>query len=230
MYHLPENHFQYIRNNSPLPTLYVDLDGVICDFFRYFCHVFRMKLNARGFYAEDFTAYGYAEDKRIRTFMNKTLSGLPVDYWANMPFTQLGKHMWNSLNCYKPYVFYNVFENDPSMEIGRFKQVRRQLRFRHYKKSMSKEISPLYSDLNRILINKDKSSYARNPNGVRNVLIDDNVLACDAWEEAGGKAFLFIDNLMVIERLINEVKNYMETSTNLDFLLEWHQGIRKYIH
>lgn len=230
MYHIPNNHFKYRTDNIGIPTLYIDLDGVILDFFRYFCHVFRMKINERGFMHEHVTAYGYATDKKLRAFLNKTIANQTTDYWFNMPYTQLGHLLWDSLKYHRPYIFYNNLENDPGMEIGRLKQIRRRLKFRYYQKYMSKELSPMYSDLNRLIINQDKAKYARNALGVSNILIDDSVLACDAWEEAGGKAFLYIDSLMVVERIISQVKIDMDKTCNLDFLLQWDQRLQKYVH
>lgn len=228
MFHIPEKHYNY-HDNSPLPNVYIDMDDVIVDFSKYFCHRHWKEIDGK-FLPEEFTAYGYRTNRKLRNFMHNRMSNLGVDYWARMPYSSWGKYLWLSLHSFRPYVFYNTIPNDIGMEIGRFKLAKRHLGFRYLSRNMSLKKDPLYSDLHRILVNKDKTKYAKKENGVKNILIDDSIFSCDAWEEAGGVALLYVDNNMVAERIVNEVKKYSESLVNLDFLLEWNQRLQKYVH
>lgn len=229
MFHIPKLNFYY-RDTSPLPNVYIDMDDVIVDFSRYFCHRFLTEVYNHRFVPEDFTAYGYMKDLRLRTFMHSRLRNLGVDYWSRMPYTQFGKYLWLSLKGHRPFVFYNTFEQDIGMDIGKFKLAKRHLNFRYLNRYMSYRAEPMYSDFYRLLINKDKTKYARKENGVKNILIDDSVHSCDAWEEAGGIAYLYSDNIMIVDRIINEVHNKVNSEVNLGFLLEWDQKRQRHIH
>ena len=205
------------------------MDDVIVDFSKYFCHKHWREIDGR-FLLEEFTPYGYRTNRKVRTFMNSRMANQSVDYWARIPYTAWGKYLWLSLNCFKPFVFYNTLPNDAGMEVGKFKLAKRQLGFKYLTRNMSYRKRPVHSDLYRLLINKDKTEYARKKNGVRNILIDDSIFTCDAWEAAGGIALLYVDNNMVAERIVNEVKKYSESLVNLDFLLEWNQRLQRYVY
>ena len=76
MFHIPEKQYYY-RDNSPSPNLYIDMDDVIVDFSKYFCHRFWKEIDGR-FLPEEFTAYGYMTDRKVRTFMHNHMKNLGV--------------------------------------------------------------------------------------------------------------------------------------------------------
>ena len=229
MLYIPEKHFNY-EHCLDVPKLYIDLDDTLSDFSRYFCHKFLKDLISKKHSVDEINSYNYYKNLTIRKYMNKRMSNQRIDFWSRIPPTTNGTYLWNNLKMFKPYVLIGVLPNDIGMELGKIKWIRRRFRWKNNIKNNSKLKNEIYSELHRISINADKTKIAVSSKGIRNILIDDSLHACEAWEEAGGIAYLYDDNVFVVERIINSVVGDMNNQTNLDFLLQWNQKLQRYVH
>lgn len=209
-----DSQFKY-RHLSPVPDLYIDVDGTISDFYRYFSHKFLPEMKKKKITVDEIGVTSYRNSTRIRKYIHTRIANKPIDFWAKIPTTIHGRTIINETRRFNPRFFIGVLPNDQTMEFGKVKWCRRKLRFKD-------------RHLDRILINKNKSEYAVTCKGVRNILIDDDIFACEAWEAAGGIAYLYIDNKLIVDRIVDEVYKDMSRHISLDFMLEWNDEQGRY--
>lgn len=211
-----EKHFKYNLNTST-PQVFIDMDGTLCDFYRYFAQVNYSDMRKKKITISEISPEHYRKRSYIRKYIHKRISNQKIDYWAKIPRTNYAHLLLNGLRQLKPYVFTGVIEGDHSMEMGKIKWCRRRTHM-NFKND----------DLDRLLINVNRFEYARNGN-CPNILIDDDAENCLLWEQAGGIAHYYMDHEFVAERIVSEVRKEIIEHSNIDFLLEWDRSLSRYV-
>lgn len=153
------NFKQYYYENKKYPfTIYVDLDSVLADWEGAF-----KKLSAGKSYDE------FKEEGKEGEAW-KLIHKAGKDWWANIPWLDDGKKLWNFVKEFKPTILTSpgVSNIKPIIE-GKNEWIDRELG----------------EDVPRI-IDKDKGKYAD-----KNVLVDDTKKNIDNWKENGGKGILY---------------------------------------
>ena len=93
-----------------------------------------------------------------------------VDFWANLPWMEGGRELWDSIKKYEPYIL--TAPMGPGSEEGKRKWIRRNL-----------SPSP-----KKIFMSHDKFKWATDSGGNANILIDDFMTNIGPWRENGGIA------------------------------------------
>jgi len=212
---VPDNHFKYHPLLS-IPRIFIDIDGTLSDFYRYFAQVNYYDMRSKKITISEIGPETYRNKAAIRKYIHRNIANKKIDYWSKIPMTKYGYDLWYGLKRFKPSVFTGVIQDDVSMEMGKIKWCRSKC-----------HLGMRNSDLDRILINKNRPDYAmtgRTPN----ILIDDDSDNCQKWEEAGGVSYFFVDNGFVVEKILREVEADMTRLNSLDFLLTWNQELQRY--
>jgi 5'(3')-deoxyribonucleotidase len=93
----------YREAKGDMPRIYVDMDGVLCDFV----------LAAKRATGQDWTGLRSGQDwESIRKTKN---------YWANMPWTRDGRQLWNFIKKYQPHILSAYSIEDPNCIPGKRK-------------------------------------------------------------------------------------------------------------
>lgn len=211
-----KNHYEYY-DLTCTPKVFVDLDGTLFDFYRYFSHVNYSDMKAKGISISEISTDNYRKKASIRKYIHAKMSNQRIDYWARVPKTKCADILWNGIKQLKPSIFTGVIESDDTMQMGKLKWCRKRshLNFKN-------------ADLSRVLFNATRTDFARNVN-CPNILIDDDPTNCLEWEMAGGISYYYIDNAFVVDRIVNEVRNDIIRHRDLDFLLKWDDKLGRYI-
>ena len=91
----------YREAKGDMPRIYVDMDGVLCDFV----------LAAKRATGQDWTGLRSGQDwESIRKTKN---------FWANMPWTRDGKQLWSYLKKYNPHILSAYSIEDPNCIPGK---------------------------------------------------------------------------------------------------------------
>lgn len=214
---IPKKHFEY-RELTSTPRIFIDLEGTLSDFYRYFAQINFYDMRSKGITISEISPEVYRKRSVIRKYMHKRMSNQKLDYWARVPKTKNADVLWKSLRPFKPYVFTGVLENDVTMEMGKLKWCRKKshLGFRNV-------------DLDRLLINQNRFDYAKNGE-CPNILIDDDSENCEMWEKAGGIAYDYMDHAFVVDKIIENVKSDLIRYSNIDFLLKWSESLHRYVY
>ena len=150
---------------DPSTEIYVDMDGVLADFFGEWAKVMGKK------------SFRDIEDpasaiKKIKTVDN---------FWLNLPMLPQAKELLMLIKKVKGS--YNIcsspLADDPRSE--------------PHKKAWIKKHLDFFPPKN-IHITHNKPQYAKNANGTSNILIDDYGVNINAWEAAGGIGFKYKDH------------------------------------
>lgn len=211
-----EVHFKYHSLNSS-PKIYIDLEGTLSDFYRYFAQVNYYDLRRKGFSITEISPEYYRKKAKVRKYIHSHIVNKKIDYWFRIPKTLNGGVLWQGLKNLNPYIFTGVIDNDHTMTLGKIKWCRRKnhLGFKN-------------KDLHRILFNKNRLDYAMN-NNCPNILIDDDFDNCLMWEKAGGIAFYYVDHIFVVDKIVKDVKSAVTDQPNIDFLLSWDSKLGRYV-
>ena len=149
--------FESLDNVIQKAEIYVDMDGVLADFFGVWTKMVGVKQwkdikNVDG-------ALDMIRDKK--------------DFWINLPLAPNASKLLNSIKKVKGN--YNILSsplpNDPNSEPQK----------REWVKKMLSGFAP-----KRVIITHNKSAYAKQPDGTPNILIDDYGDNINKWESAGG--------------------------------------------
>jgi len=199
------------------PRVFIDLDGTLSDFFRYFAQINYYDMRDKGISISEISPEYYRKKAAIRKYIHKRMANQKIDYWARVPKTKCSDILWKGLRQLKPYVFTGVISGDTTMEMGKLKWCRKRnhLGFKN-------------ADLDRLLINKDRVEYAMNGR-CPNILIDDDTENCRAWEEAGGISYFYVDNPIVVNRIVEEVRDDIIRNGHIDFLWTWDKSLGRYV-
>jgi len=99
----------YREAKGDKPRIYVDMDGVLCDF----------TLAAKRATGQDWQGLRTGQDwKTIANTKN---------FWANMPWTRDGKQLWSYLSKHKPHILSAYSVEDPNCIPGKMKWLRKEV-------------------------------------------------------------------------------------------------------
>ena len=153
--------------------LYVDLDGVFCDFEKAFDDL--GKELTKGLGSSEF------EDKYGTDAFWKLITGEgKLKFWSEMVWTPDGKKLWNYVKKFNPTILTKPAISKYSTE-GKKIWIDREL---------GKKIE-------RILTRESKSTFAN----INSILIDDNEKNIKDWIESDGIGIIFKSSEQTIEEL-----------------------------
>ena len=160
--------------------IYVDMDGVLADFFGEW-----QKLIGKGWR----DVKGKSIEPALQAIRDKD------DFWLSLPMTQNAKGLLNLIKDVKGS--YNILSaplaGDKKAEPHKREWIKKNLSFFPPK---------------NVIITADKQSYATQPDGTPNILIDDFGSNISKWEGAGGVGFKHKDHKF--ERTAKNIKQYMK--------------------
>jgi len=159
---LDENKVESILENlTPASEIYVDMDGVLADFFGSWGKLLGV----------DSDTEFWKKIKNIEPALDKVRE--KDDFWINIPLTSGAKNLLNAIKQIKGK--YNILSaplpNDPNSEPQKRAWIKKNL------SSFPPE---------KIIIDHNKAKYATQPDGTPNALIDDYGSNVDKWRAAGG--------------------------------------------
>ena len=174
--------------------IYVDMDGVLADFFTEW-----QKLTGKNWREIKGAALEPALQKIRDT----------KDFWTSLPMTSNAKSLLNLIKNVKGE--YNILSaplaGDPKAEPGKREWIKKNLSFFPPK---------------NIVITADKQKYAKQSDGTPNILIDDFGSNIAKWEGAGGIGFKHKDHKF--ERTAKAIKQHMEEPVEEGDLIPNPQG------
>ena len=180
--HQQQYHEDMFQGLNPKSEIYVDMDGVLADFFGEW-----KKLVGKDWREIDKDEIEPAL-KKIRD---------EEDFWLNIPLTSNAKKLLGIIKEVKGNykILSSPLANDPKSEPHKREWIEKNLDF----------FPPT-----EVIITKDKAKYATNPDGTPNILIDDYGVNIAAWESAGGIGFKHKDHKF--ERTAKKLKAEIEES------------------
>ena len=150
---------------SPNTQIYVDMDGVLADFF-----------------GEWSKSQGVDNWKDIKN-PAKAISDIKAidDFWLNLPVLPQAKKLLNLIKTLKGSysICTSPLADDPRSEPHKREWVEKNLAFFPPKE---------------VIVTHDKPKYAKNEDGTSNILIDDFGSNIRDWEAAGGIGFKYKDH------------------------------------
>ena len=167
---------------NPKSEIYVDMDGVLADFFGEW----------KKLVGKDWRELGKDE---IEPALKKIRD--EDKFWLNIPLTANAKNLLGIIKQVKGdyKILSSPLANDPNSEPHKREWIEKNLDF----------FPPT-----EVIITKDKAKYATNPDGTPNILIDDYGVNIAAWESAGGIGFKHKDHKF--ERTAKKLKAEIEES------------------
>ena len=92
-----------------MPRIYVDMDGVLCDFV----------LAAKRATGQNWVGLRSNQDwESIKNTKN---------FWANMPWTRDGKQLWSYVKKFKPHILSAFSPEDPNCKPGKMRWLRKEI-------------------------------------------------------------------------------------------------------
>ena len=171
---------------DPKSELYVDMDGVLADFF--------------GVWTKMMGVSHWKQIKDIEPALQKIRD--TKDFWINLPMTSNATNLLNAIKQFKGK--YNILSaplpGDPESEPQKREWIQKHL-------SM---FPPT-----KIIIDPNKAQYAKQADGTPNGLIDDFGENISKWESAGGIGIQHADSSVAntISKLEKEVDNEEDVIT-----------------
>jgi tRNA nucleotidyltransferase (CCA-adding enzyme) len=163
---LNEEFINYMRTlmteaEDSTPEVYVDMDGVLVDFFTEWAKLMNVK------------TYRDIPKKDIPKALKKIVD--TPNFWEDLPTLSGYKELLGAIKKVKGKykILSSPLANDPNVDPGKREWVRKNLGF----------FRP-----EQVIIDHNKSKYAKQPDGSPNLLIDDFGKNVRAWQSAGGIA------------------------------------------
>ena len=166
-----KNFNDFIYESKTSRKIYIDMDGVLCDFDKKFKEIS----------GEDFIEYS---DKYGWNKTWKTIEKSGIEYWSEMEWNGGGKKLWNFL---KNLDNVEILTGSPRDKVGEYAKKGKEI-------WIKKNIGDI--KVNHIE-GKLKFTYVKN----NDILIDDMERNCNLWENAGGIAILHKNTNNTIEEL-----------------------------
>ena len=143
------------------PDVYVDMDGVLVDFFNEWARLVGVK------------SYRDISKRDIPKALKKIVD--TPNFWEDLPTLSGYKDLLQTIKAVKGRykILSSPLANDPNVDPGKREWVRKHLGFFRPEK---------------VIIDHNKSKYAKKPDGSPNLLIDDFGKNINAWQSAGGIA------------------------------------------
>ena len=150
---------------DPSTEIYVDMDGVLADFFGEWAKVMGKK------------SFRDIEDPASAIKKIKTVE----DFWLNLPVLPQAKELLSLIKRVKGKykICTSPLADDPRSEPHKREWVKKNLSF-----FLPEEV----------IVTHNKPQFAKNKNGTPNILIDDYGVNIRAWEAAGGIGFKYKDH------------------------------------
>src|SRR6056300_1754791 len=167
---------------NPKSEIYVDMDGVLADFFGEW----------KKLVGKDWREIGKDElEPALKKIRDEE------DFWLNIPLTSNAKNLLDIIKQVKENykILSSPLADDPNSEPHKREWIEKNLDF----------FPPT-----EVIITKDKAKYATNPDGTPNILIDDYGVNISAWESAAGIGFKHKDHKF--ERTAKKLKAEIEES------------------
>ena len=168
---------------APNTKIYVDMDGVLADFFGEWAKVMNVK---------HFSQISKQHDigDALQTIRDTD------DFWLKLPMLPQAKQLLSLIQKVKGeyYICSSPLADDPRSEPHKREWIKKNL-----KSFLPKDI----------YITHNKPQFAKNKDGSSNILIDDYGVNINAWEEAGGIGFKYKDHKF--ERTASAIKQAMDT-------------------
>jgi 5'(3')-deoxyribonucleotidase len=173
---------------SPSTEIYVDMDGVLADFFGEW---------ARLMDVDHFSQINKKHD--IDDALQKIRD--TEEFWLNLPMLPQARQLLTLIKKVKGS--YNIcsspLADDPKSEPHKKEWIKKNLSFFPPK---------------NIYITHNKPAYAKNLDGTPNILIDDYGVNINAWEDAGGIGFKYKDHKF--ERTAKVLKKVVSENVEID--------------
>jgi len=182
------DHLKFIENLdealgelSPSTEIYVDMDGVLADFFGDWARLMNV---------DHWSDIGKENIPQALDKIRQT-----EDFWLELPLTSNAKNLLGIIKKLKGSykILSSPLPDDPNSEPHKREWIKNNLDF-----FLPREV----------IITHDKAKYARNKDGTPNILIDDYGVNINAWEEAGGIGFKHKDHKF--ERTAKNLQTQMQ--------------------
>ena len=162
--------------------IYVDMDGVLADFFNAWGKLMGVK-----------NWWDINKEFDIEDALQKIRD--TDDFWLSLPLTKNAKNLLSLIKQVKGeyHILSSPLANDPNSEPHKREWIKKNLSF-----FMPKDV----------IITHDKAKYAIQSDGTPNILIDDYGVNIAKWDAAGGIGFKHKDHKF--ERTAKAIKQHME--------------------
>jgi len=167
------SYLSYINEEESKYTIYLDLDGVLCDFIK----------GASD--ATDLPIRDHEDWEKVKDTQWKMIADIGKDFWAKLNWTSDGKKLWDYVKQFRPNIlsaFPQAPENKQFAVEGKYEWIKRELRG--------------YDNI-YLVKGQDKQIYA-NPTSI---LIDDSGRNIKQWLSKGGIGILHRNANDTIRRL-----------------------------
>ena len=156
---LDEDFERLLEDNTP--DVYVDMDGVLVDFFNEWARIMNVK------------SYRDIPKEQIGKALKKIVN--TPNFWEDLPTLAGHKELLNTIKATKGKykILSSPLANDPNVDPGKREWVRKHLNF----------FKP-----EQVIIDHNKSKYETKQDGTPNLLIDDFGKNVKGWQSAGGIA------------------------------------------
>lgn len=182
-------------NNNQKFHIFLDMDGVICDFVRRFIEI--EKNTERLSFEKYLDKYG-----KIETWQLVTDEG--VEWWSEMNWMKDGKELWDYVKQYNPTIL-SAPSRDRQSAIGKVIWVNRELGL-DIKETTRSPKPHRWDENSRMILNSDKYLFCkRYPNSI---LIDDTPQKINDWIDKGGIGILHTNTKDTIEKLEQIILNF----------------------
>ena len=160
-----------VQEADSLPTIYCDMDGVLCDFAQGIANMFKLKSKDPSM-PGPMQAAGYTDAQDWLSAPMTDQKWQPVEdypmFWPTLPWTKDGRKIWRYIEKYNPHILSAYAPYDKNSRKGKMLWIQRNLRL---------------TDASRIHLvrRSEKKIYA---NG--SVLIDDYGRNVKEWKKNKG--------------------------------------------
>lgn len=167
------------------PDVYVDMDGVLVDFFNEWARLVGVK------------SYRDISKRDIPKALKKIVD--TPNFWEDLPTLSGYKELLQTIKAVKGKykILSSPLANDPNVDPGKREWVRKHLGF----------FKP-----EKVIIDHNKSKYAKKPDGSPNLLIDDFGKNVNAWQSAGGIAIKH--HTTTTSNTVNAIKKVFSKTVN----------------
>ena len=163
----------YREANGDMPRVYVDMDGVLCDFI----------LQAKRVTGQDWTG--------LRSGQNWDSIRKTKNFWANMPWTRDGKQLCSFLKKHNPHILSAYSIEDPNCVPGKMRWLRKEVGY----------TQNFMINIVRRLEKKDFAMKGSNIGKRPAILIDDYPKNVQQFKAAGGIGILHTTTSNTISQL-----------------------------
>ena len=181
--------FENLGEIASASEIYVDMDGVLADFFGEWARLMNV---------DHFTQINKQHD--IDDALQKIRD--TDDFWLRLPILPQAKELLNLIKQVKGeyYICTSPLADDPNSERHKRTWVEENLAFFPPKE---------------VYVTHNKPQYAKHEDGTPNILIDDYGVNINNWEAAGGIGFKYKDH--TFERTAKAIKQHMQEPVEENF-------------